>query len=95
LTARKSRLIFRKIIQLKMHFFIAPARPIAYNVPAAWRSWGSTAQKFGQSPTVKGQAEIRAITSTPISPNRLLSAGIFPFLFFTSFSKARLVNAEF
>ena len=41
-------------------------------VPAAWRSWGATALHLGLSRSIIGRAEVRAITLTPISPNRLL-----------------------
>ena len=53
--------------------------PLAPNVPAAWRSWGGNCTQFGQSLQVKGNTEIRTVTSPPISPNRLLGGRPFYF----------------
>ena len=38
---------------------------ITYNVPAAWRSWGSTALHLGLSLTIQGRAEVRVVTLPP------------------------------
>ena len=50
-------------------------------VKAAWRSWGSTAHYSDNHRPFKDTTEIRIITSPPISPNRLLYAGIFSFIY--------------
>ena len=73
-------------LELLTHFiyfaFFLRIRSLADNEAAAWRSWGGNCTQFGLTPTVKGLTEIRTVTSPPISPNRLLSAGIFPFFHF-------------
>ena len=66
-------------VQKFSHSRFAASASLTGNVPAAWRSWGGNCTQFGLTPTVKGRTEIRTITSPPISPNRLLHAGLFSF----------------
>ena len=52
-------------------------RPLADNGPAAWRSWGSAARRLGCHLRLNDALKFGLSLYTPISPNRLLHAGLF------------------
>ena len=52
--------------------YASPLRSISAQCPGGLSKLGRDCTPFGLSLTVKERAEIRAITLTPISPNRLL-----------------------